>query len=63
MDWYSIAVISLVLSTAAFIIGFLLGCESVKRELMEVLRAFDYKRDDERISVKVLRSVIRRIIE
>lgn len=63
MDWYIILTVSLTLSTIAFIFGFLLGGDCVKSELKEVLRAFDYKRDDERISVKVLRSVIRRVLE
>lgn len=63
MDWYVILTISFTLAMITFIFGFLLGCECVKSELKEILRAFDHRRDDERISVKVFRSVIRRVLE
>lgn len=63
MDWYSAFAVCFAINIIAFIFGFLLGCDCVKSELKEILRAFDHRRDDERISMKLMRLVLRRILE
>lgn len=62
MSAYSVAAVAFAVAVIFFVIGFFVGEAEIKVKVKEVIRHFDHYEGD-RVSVKHLRLLLRRIME